>query len=315
MNYTTNYRIPLYEGSDPTSYLTTYNETMELIDTSLHALALKVANGEVNDRQFTAEISAIKGRLDVAENTINTLKTELATTNGKVSENAEDISTLQTQLVEQGTSIKSLLARVSALETSFESFKTEQEQKNNNYEDSLQGLSTRLSNATKKQDLKNNEFNNRIAENTNRIAENTNRISENTENIESLKRGTNVLVNFKNVGATKDGNDMQSDLQTNRENAEIELNKWQNAQACAIITVRTGTQNDVQGMCSPVFSRNLGTRNTEEFVFMDSNHDVYTLNTTLTFDDTTQNASIICNLTAPETVTTATFSIALFLIV
>ena len=101
MTYTTNYRIPLYEDNDPTSYLTTYNETMELIDESLHALSLKVANGEVNDRQFTAEISAIKGRLDTAENTINTIKTELATTNGKVSENAEDISTLQTQLVEQ----------------------------------------------------------------------------------------------------------------------------------------------------------------------------------------------------------------------
>lgn len=116
MTYTTNYRIPLYEANDPTSYLTTYNDTMELIDTSLHALALKVASGEVNDRQFTAEISAIKGRLDTAENTINTLKTELATTNGKVSENAEDISTLQTQLVEQGASIKNLIARVSTLE-------------------------------------------------------------------------------------------------------------------------------------------------------------------------------------------------------
>lgn len=167
MNYTTNYRIPLYEGSDPTSYLTTYNETMELIDTSLHALALKVANGEVNDRQFTAEISAIKGRLDTTENTINTLKTELATTNGKVAENTEDISTLQTQLVEQGTSIKNLLARVSALETAFESFKTEQEQKNNTYEDSLQGLSTRLSNETKKQNLKNSEFTSEIAKNSN----------------------------------------------------------------------------------------------------------------------------------------------------
>lgn len=315
MNYTTNYKIPLYEGSDPTSYLTTYNETMELIDTSLHALALKVANGEVNDRQFTAEISAIKGRLDTAENTINTLKAELATTNGKVAENTEDISTLQTQLVEQGTSIKNLLARVSALETSFENFKSEQEQKNSSYEDSLQGLSTRISNNAKKQELKNNEFNNRIAENTENIENLKRGTAENTENIETLKRGTNVLVNFKNVSATKDGNDMQAVLQTNRENAELELNKWQNAQICAIITIRTGTQNEVNGTLSPVFSRNLGTTNTEEFVFMNSNHDVYTLNTTLTFDDTTQNASIICNLTAPETVTTATFSIALFLIV
>ena len=166
MNYTTNYRIPLYEGNDPTSYLTTYNVTMELIDTSLHALALKVASCEVNGRQFTAEISAIKGRLDTAENMINTLKTELATTNGKVAENAEDISTLQTQLVEQGTSIKVLIARVSALESSFKNFKTSQEQKNNSYEGSLSGLSTQMSNFSKKQDLKNTEFTSEIRQNT-----------------------------------------------------------------------------------------------------------------------------------------------------
>lgn len=310
MNYTTNYRIPIYEGSDPTSYLTTYNETMELIDESLHALALKVANGEINDRQFTAEISAIKGRLDTAENTINTLKTELATTNGKVSENSEDISTLQTQLVEQGTSIKNLLARVSALETSFESFKTEQEQKNSSYEDtlssygdSLQGLSTRLSNETKKQDLKNNEFNNRIA--------------ENTENIESLKRGTNVLVNFKNISATENAGNLQVDLQTNRENAELELNKWQNAQVCANITVRDNTQT-VICKCSPVFSRNLGPTNTEEFDFVDPSNPsgtLYNLQTILSFDDTTQNVSLECTLSNAESITSATFSIALFLIV
>ena len=167
MNYTANYKIPLYEGSDPTSYLTTYNETMELIDTSLHTLALKVASGEVNDRQFISEISAIKARLDTAETIINTLKTELAKTNTSVSKNAEDISTLQSQLVEQGTSIKNLLARVSALESSFESFKTTQEQKNSTYEDSLSGLSERLGNFSKKQDLKNAEFTSEIAKNSN----------------------------------------------------------------------------------------------------------------------------------------------------
>lgn len=308
MNYTANYKIPLYEGNDPTSYLTTYNDTMELIDTSLHALALKVASGEINDHQFTAEISSIKGRLDSAESAIETIKTELANTNGKVSKNSEDISTLQSQLVEQGTSIKNLIARVSALETSFESFKTEQEQKNSTYQNALDDLSAQFSNATKKQDLKNTEF-------TSEITQNTANIAKNTESIEALKRGTNVLVNFKNVDATKDGNDIDVHLQTARENAELELNKWQNAQACAIITLRTGETNDVNGVCSPVFTRNLGTTNTEEFIFVDTNNDAYTLNTTLTFDDTTQNATIICNLTGPDSMTTATFSIALFLIV
>ena len=310
MNYTTNYRIPLYEDSDPTTYLTTYNETMELIDESLHALALKVANGEVNDRQFTAEISAIKGRLDTAENTINTLKTELATTNGKVSENAEDISTLETQLIEQGTSIKSLLARVSALETSFESFKTAQEQKNNAYEGSLSGLSEQLSNFAKKQELKNTEF-------TSEIGQNTTNTEKNTESIETLKRGTNVLVNFKNVDATNVGSAMQADLQTNRENAEIELNKWQNAQVCANITVRDNT-NTVICKCSPVFSRNLGTENTEDFDFANAHNpsdDVFSLQTHLRFDDTTQNVSLVCSLTNIESISSATFSIALFLIV
>lgn len=310
MNYTTNYRIPLYEDNDPTSYLTTYNETMELIDESLHALALKVANGEVNDRQFTAEISAIKGRLDTAENTINTLKMELATTNGKVSENAEDISTLETQLIEQGTSIKSLLARVSALETSFESFKSAQEQKNNAYEDSLSGLSEQLSNFTKKQELKNAEF-------TSEIGQNTTNTEKNTESIETLKRGTNVLVNFKNVDATNVGSAMQADLQTNRENAELELNKWQNAQVCANITVRDNT-NTVICKCSPVFSRNLGTENTEDFDFADAynpSDGLFSLQTQLRFDDTTQNVSLVCSLTNIESISSATFSIALFLIV
>ena len=167
MIYTTNYKLPLYEGNDPTSYLVTYNETMEKIDESLHELAVKVASGEINDRQFTSEISTIKERLDSAESMIKTLTGELASTNANVSSNADDIKTLQSQLVSQGASIKNLLTEVSALETSFESFKSSQEQKNNAYEDSLSGLSTELSNAGKKQELKNAEFTSEIAKNSN----------------------------------------------------------------------------------------------------------------------------------------------------
>ena len=310
MNYTTNYKIPLYEGSDPTSYLTTYNETMEKIDESLHALALKVATGELNDRQFTSEISAIKERLDSAESLIDMLTTELATTNGNVEKNTDDIKTLQNQLVEQGTLIKNLRSEVSALESSFESFKTAQEQKNNAYEDSLSGLSAQLSNFTKKQELKNTEF-------TSEIGQNTANIAKNTESLEILKRGTNVLVNFKKVDATNVGSAMQADLQTNRENAELELNKWQSAQVCANITVRDNT-NTVICNCSPVFSRNQGTENTEDFDFTNANNPddgAYNLQTVLRFDDTTQNVSLVCTLTNIETISSATFLIALFLIV
>lgn len=312
MNYTTNYRIPLYEDNDPTSYLTTYNETMELIDTSLHALALKVANGEVNDRQFTAEISAIKGRLDTAENAINTLKTELATTNGNVSENSEDISTLETQLIEQGTSIKNLLARVSALETSFESFKSTQEQKNssyedtlNNYEDSLSGLSTRIDNNTKKQDLKNNEFNNRI--------------DENTENIGLLKSGENVTAQFERKIATKDDNNIINvQLKTDRKTANIPREKWMMAQACCIITLEMGrdTTSDVHGSCCPVCLRKNEGRFNQSFRFMDNNNEPHDLTTTIIFDDTTQNVSISCTLDEESAeITNANFTLALMLFI
>lgn len=304
MNYTTNYRIPLYEGSDPTSYLTTYNETMELIDESLHALALKVANGEVNDRQFSAEISAIKGRLDTAENTINTLKTELATTNGKVSECAEDISTLQTQLIEQGTSIKNLLARVSALETSFESFKSAQEQKNNTYDDSLSGLSTRIDNNAKKQDLKNNEFNNRIG--------------ENTENIGLLKSGENVTTQFMRRIVTKEGTILNTTLQTNRKTATIPSEKWLQARACCIITLNMGrgTTSEVHGSCCPICLRNDGGSFNQSFGFIDNNNDTHELTTRMTFNDSTQNISIECSLDEESAeITNANFTLALMLFI
>jgi DNA repair exonuclease SbcCD ATPase subunit len=305
MNYTANYRIPLYEGSDPTSYLITYNETMELIDESLHALALRVESGEVNDRQFTAEISAIKARLDTAETMINTLKTELAKTNGNVAKNAEDISTLQSQLVEQGTSIKNLLARVSALETSFESFKTAQEQKNSSYEDSLQGLSTQLSNTSKKQDLKNNEFNNRIA--------------ENTENIGLLKSSENVTAQFEHKIATKDDNNIiVVQLRTNRKTANIPSEKWMMAQACCIITLEMGrdTTSDVHGSCCPVCLRKNEDRFNQSFRFMDNNNEPHDLRTTITFDDTTQNVSIECTLDEESAeITDANFTLALMLFI
>lgn len=305
MNYTTNYKIPLYEGNDPTSYLTTYNETMELIDESLHDLALKVANGEVNDRQFTSEISAIKARLDTTETIVNTLKTELAKTNTNVSKNAEDISTLQTQLVEQGTSIKNLLARVSALETSFESFKTAQEQKNSNYEDSLSKLSTRIDNNAKKQDLKNNEFNSRI--------------TENNENIALLKSGENVTAQFERKIATKDDNNIiDVQLKTNRKTANIPSEKWMMAQACCIITLDMGrgTTSEVHGSCCPVCLRSNERSFNQSFGFIDNNNETHELTTTMTFNDSTQNVSIECSLDEEsEEITDANFTLALMLFI
>lgn len=66
------------------------------------------------------------------------------------------------------------------------------------------------------------------------------------------------------------------------------------------------------------FSRNLGTENTEDFDFADAHNPsdgVFSLQTQLRFDDTTQNVSLVCSLTNIESISSATFSIALFLIV
>lgn len=295
MNYTTNYKLPLYEGNDPTSYLTTYNETMEKIDESLHALALKVATGEVNDRQFTAEISAIKGRLDTAESMIETIKNDLATTNGKVSKNAENISTLQSQLVEQGASIKNLLSRVSALETSFESFKTAQEQKNSAYEDSLSGLSTRIGNNAKKQDLKNNEF---------------------SENITLLKNGSNTELQIEHVNATKEGTILRASTAISHKTPFTPESNWQLSQGCCIITVSmgVGTTSEVHGTCCPVFSRVSGTTNTSTFVFIDTNGLKHELSTTISFNDVAQRVNVSCAFDEEsEEITSAVFDLALFL--
>nr|DAG42145.1 MAG TPA: chromosome segregation ATPase [Caudoviricetes sp.] len=300
MNYTPNYKIPLYEGSDPTSYLTTYNETMELIDTSLHALALKVESGEVNDRQFTAEISAIKGRLDTAESMIETIKNELATTNGTVSENTENISTLQSQLVEQGTSIKSLIARISALESSFETFKTAQEQKNNAYEDSFNGLSAQISNNGKKQELKNAEF--------------TSEIAKNKANIDRVLVGNMINILSKQVSPTKNGNNFSHTFRIVRETPNISEKNWNNAELSAVITVCENTTNDVIGCCNPTFTRSIGTTNSQDWGFIDDNHDVHTLNTTITFDDTSQMVSIKCSIDEESpTITDVTFTIMMIL--
>lgn len=293
MTYTTNYNLPLYEGNDPTSYLVTYNETMEKIDESLHALALKVATGEVNDRQFTSDISAIKERLDSAESLIETITTELATTNGKV-------KTLQNQLVEQGALIKNLRSEVSALESSFESFKTAQEQKNNAYEDSLSGLSNQLSNYSKKQDLKNAEFASRIA--------------ENKENIDKVLIGKMMNIKSEQASPSKNGNNFSHTFRIVRESPNISEKNWKNVDLSATITIRENATNDVIGCCNVVFSRSNGTTNTEYWTFIDDNHDAHELQTTITFDDTSQLVSLKCSIDEESaSITEVTFTIMMIL--
>lgn len=102
MEYTPNFKFPIYTDNDTTSYLTTYNTTMGLIDTAIEEATTTIAKNTTDisalesQSQTTTEslstltetvaenstsISGLKSRADGAEQQISTLQNALATTN------------------------------------------------------------------------------------------------------------------------------------------------------------------------------------------------------------------------------------------
>ena len=161
-----------------------------------------------------------------------------------------------------------------------------------------------MSNNSKKQDLKNNEFNNRI--------------TENTENIGILKSGENVTVQFERKIVTKEGTILNTTLQTNRKTATIPSEKWLQAKACCIITLDmgVGTTSEVHGSCCPVCLRNNEGSFSQSFGFIDNNNETHNLTTRMTFNDTTQNVSIECSLDEESAeIRDANFTLALMLFI
>ena len=122
----------------------------------------------------------------------------------------------------------------------------------------------------------------------------------------------NILSN--QATATKNGNNFHHTFRIVRETPNISEENWNNAELSAVITVRENTTNDVIGCCNPIFLRSVGTTNTEDWGFIDDNHDVHTLQTTITFDDTTQMVSIKCSIDEESpTITDVTFTTMMIL--
>lgn len=106
MQYTQNYQLPQYTDNDTTSYLTTYNQTMELIDEAMHGIQTSVTKNDTD---------------------ISALETQTTT-------NTNSISTLETSVSENSTAISGLVSRANGTDQSIAALQSGLNQTNENLE-------------------------------------------------------------------------------------------------------------------------------------------------------------------------------------
>lgn len=94
MLYTPNLKLPQYEDNDPTSYLTTYNETMELIDEG-------VGRNTTDITKAQTDISTLENQMTTSNESITQLQTD-------VSNNTETLTGYNARLVGAEQNITSL---------------------------------------------------------------------------------------------------------------------------------------------------------------------------------------------------------------
>lgn len=109
MQYTPNYKLPVYEPNDPTSYLVTYNETMQMIDTAIH-------DNEENITKAATDITGLESQMEIANNEINELTGELSDLTTEVHGNTSNIGGLQNTVSEQNNRIAALGTKVDGLQ-------------------------------------------------------------------------------------------------------------------------------------------------------------------------------------------------------
>lgn len=107
MQYTPNLQLPMYEDNDVTSYLTTYNNTMELIDAAVHKNTTDIIKN-------TTDLSGL-------ENQVTTLQDEVTTNTADVSQLQTDVSGHASRLNGIDQSITALQAKDAELQTQIDS--------------------------------------------------------------------------------------------------------------------------------------------------------------------------------------------------
>ena len=127
MQYTPNYELPLYEPSDIANYLETYNNTITEIDNAIHEVQLKAEYGGTQGAEMQKEIESLNTRVTTLESSLSTTIENVTAMSTTVSGHTAEIAKLKEDLLAQNTAVKSLSNTLAELFTQFSTFKTAQE--------------------------------------------------------------------------------------------------------------------------------------------------------------------------------------------
>ena len=131
MQYTSYYNLPYYEANDIANYLDTYNNTIIALDTAIHEAMTKAESGELHGTKLDKEIESLTARVVAIETSLSTTIENLSTLSTTVSGHTEEIAKVTEDLLAQNTLVKSLSNSLTELSNNFSSFKTTQENFNN----------------------------------------------------------------------------------------------------------------------------------------------------------------------------------------
>lgn len=112
---TTHFNLPLYHAEDKVKYLTDWNISMEEIDKLLFEMK---SSGDINK----TDIASIKERLTIAEDGLETVKTDLASLTVSVGENSTDIEQIQKDLIAQNSLVKTMSDTIITIQNTLDEY-------------------------------------------------------------------------------------------------------------------------------------------------------------------------------------------------
>lgn len=112
---TTHFNLPLYRAEDKVKYLTDWNISMEEIDKLLFEMK---SSGDINK----ADIASIKERLTIAEDGLETVKTDLASLTQSVGQNSTDIEQIQKDLIAQNSLVKTMSETIITIQNTLDEY-------------------------------------------------------------------------------------------------------------------------------------------------------------------------------------------------
>lgn len=127
MQYTPNYNLPYYEPNDLANYLDTYNNTIIVLDKTIHDVQTKAESGELHGEELDKEFESLTSRVSALETSLSNTIENLSTLSTTVSGHTDEIAKVKEDLLAQNTAVKTLSNNLMDLSTRFAGFTTEQE--------------------------------------------------------------------------------------------------------------------------------------------------------------------------------------------